>query len=118
MPLLFIALAIAEADDDAIIGPHAVRLVVEEIGWGRRRRRAGVLGAGVLAVGRRRLVADEWMQVIPLAAAGLSYGLAAPLGGSGFIAAFVAGSSSAACSAPATAPSPTSSTLSARARIC
>ena len=53
---------------------------------------AGVLGAGVLAIGRRRrLVADEWMQVIPLAAAGLSYGLAAPLGGSGFIAAFVAG---------------------------
>ncbi len=93
VPLLFIALAIAEADEDAITVHHAVRLVVEEIGWGVAGGvAAGVLGAGVLAVGkRRRLVADEWMQVIPLAAAGLSYGLAAPLGGSGFIAAFVAG---------------------------
>ena len=31
------------------------------------------------------------MQVVPLAAAGLAYGIAAPLGGSGFIAAFVGG---------------------------
>ena len=40
---------------------------------------------------RRRLVADDWVQVIPLAAAALSYGIAVALGGSGFIAAFVAG---------------------------
>ena len=36
-------------------------------------------------------MADDWLQVIPLAAAALAYGVAAPLGGSGFIAAFVGG---------------------------
>ena len=35
--------------------------------------------------------AEDWLQVIPLAAAALAYGMAAPLGGSGFIAAFVGG---------------------------
>jgi NhaP-type Na+/H+ or K+/H+ antiporter len=53
---------------------------------------AGVIGA--LALGyaeRRKLGAGEWLQVIPPATAALSYGIAAPLGGSGFIAAFVAG---------------------------
>ena len=33
----------------------------------------------------------SWMQVVPVGTAALAYGLAAPLGGSGFIAAFVAG---------------------------
>ncbi len=32
-----------------------------------------------------------WRQILPVATAGLAYGLATPLGGSGFIAAFVAG---------------------------
>jgi NhaP-type Na+/H+ or K+/H+ antiporter len=51
-----------------------------------------LLGALVLGfVERRRLVAEDWLPVIPLSAAALSYGIAAPLGGSGFIAAFVAG---------------------------
>ena len=93
VPLLFIALAIAEADEDAISAGHAVRLVVEEIGWGLVGGIiAGVVGAKVLRYAKRRqLVADDWLQVIPLTAAALSYGIAAPLGGSGFIAAFVAG---------------------------
>jgi sodium/hydrogen antiporter len=93
VPLLFIALAVAEADNQAITVQHAVRLVFEEIGWGLvGGLAAGALGAIVLGfVERRRLVADDWLQVIPLAAAALSYGIAAPLGGSGFIAAFVAG---------------------------
>src|SRR5207248_8460016 len=34
VPLLFIALAAAEADEDALTVHHAVRLVVDEIGWG------------------------------------------------------------------------------------
>ena len=42
-------------------------------------------------VERRRLVAHDWLLVIPLCASALSYGIAAPLGGSGFIAAFAAG---------------------------
>ena len=93
VPLLFIALAAAEADENAITLHHAVNLVLEEIGWGLVGGvAAGALGAIVLGfVERRRLVADEWLQVIPLSAAALSYGIAAPLGGSGFIAAFVAG---------------------------
>ena len=93
VPLLFIALAIGEADEDAITVHHAVSLVLEEIGYGLVGGvAAGLLGAYVLRLARRHeLVAEEWVQVIPLAAAGLSYGIAAPLGGSGFIAAFVAG---------------------------
>jgi sodium/hydrogen antiporter len=93
VPLLFIALAAAEADENAITVHHAVHLVLEEIGWGLVGGvAAGALGAIVLGfVERRRLVAEDWLQVIPLSAAALSYGIAAPLGGSGFIAAFVAG---------------------------
>jgi sodium/hydrogen antiporter len=93
VPLLFIALALAEAQDDAITVHSAFHLVVDEIGWGLVGGAvAGVAAAVVLRVARKRhLVADEWVQVIPLAAAGLSYGIAFALGGSGFIAAFVAG---------------------------
>lgn len=40
---------------------------------------------------RRDLVSDSWLQVIPVAGAGLAYGIAVALGGSGFIAAFSAG---------------------------
>lgn len=93
VPLLFIALASAEADENATTVSHAVRLVVEEIGWGVVAGVvAGAVGALVLGfVVRRELVASDWLQVIPLSAAALSYGIAVPLGGSGFIAAFVAG---------------------------
>ena len=93
VPLLLIALAIADVDQKAFGGGHAVRIVTEEIGYGM----VGGIAAGGLAavllnvVEPRRLVADDWLQIIPLAAAALSYGIAAPLGGSGFIAAFVGG---------------------------
>jgi sodium/hydrogen antiporter len=36
-------------------------------------------------------VSPEWLQVVPLAGAGLAYGVAEAIGGSGFIAAFVGG---------------------------
>jgi NhaP-type Na+/H+ or K+/H+ antiporter len=93
VPLLFIALAFAEAEENVIGGGAAVRIVAEEIGYGIvGGLAAGVVGALVLRfVEPRRLVADDWLQVIPLAAAALAYGIAAPLGGSGFIAAFVGG---------------------------
>jgi NhaP-type Na+/H+ or K+/H+ antiporter len=93
VPLLFIALAAAEADENALTIHHAVHLILEEIGWGVAGGiAAGVVGAVVLRfVERRQLVAHDWLQVIPLSAAALAYGIAAPLGGSGFIAAFVAG---------------------------
>jgi sodium/hydrogen antiporter len=93
VPLLFIALAVAEADAGSIGDAHAVRLVVEQIGWGIC---GGVIGGAVTAaavvVGTRRgLIEPAWLQVVPAAGAVLAYGFAAPLGGSGFIAAFVAG---------------------------
>ena len=93
VPLLLIALAIAEAEENAFGGGHAVRIVLEEIGYGVLGGvTAGFVAAALLRyVEPRRLVAEDWLQVIPLAAAALAYGIAAPLGGSGFIAAFVGG---------------------------
>jgi NhaP-type Na+/H+ or K+/H+ antiporter len=93
VPLLFIVLASAEVESNVASGHHAITIVAEEIGYGI----VGGLAAGVLvsAVGvaarRRRLIAEPWLQVIPVAGATLAYGVAAALGGSGFIAAFLAG---------------------------
>jgi NhaP-type Na+/H+ or K+/H+ antiporter len=93
VPLLVIALAMAEADVGAVSAHDAVRLVLEEVGWGLAGGVvAGVAGAVALRLARRHgLVADEWAQVVPIASAALAYGLAAPMGGSGFIAAFAGG---------------------------
>jgi NhaP-type Na+/H+ or K+/H+ antiporter len=93
VPLLLIALAVAEAEQGAMSARHAAEIVLEEIGYGVLGGvGAGVLGAAVLVVAvRRGLVATHWLQVVPLASAGLAYGIATPLGGSGFIAAFVGG---------------------------
>jgi NhaP-type Na+/H+ or K+/H+ antiporter len=41
--------------------------------------------------GRRQLITESWLQIVPVAGAAFAYGLAAALGGSGFIAAFLAG---------------------------
>jgi NhaP-type Na+/H+ or K+/H+ antiporter len=93
VPLLFIALAVAEADAHAVSGSHAVHLVVEEIGY-------GILGGAIAGAAtalvvrfcdRRELIEPTWLQILPVGGAALAYGLAAPLGGSGFIAAFVGG---------------------------
>ena len=93
VPLLFIALAVAEADAGSIGDAHAARIVVEQIGYGLC---GGVIGglvtAAAVVVGtRRRLIEPAWLQVVPAAGAVLSYGFATALGGSGFIAAFTAG---------------------------
>ena len=53
---------------------------------------AGIAGALVLRSASKHGLGDEIRaKVIPVTAAGLAYGIAAPLGGSGFIAAFVGG---------------------------
>jgi sodium/hydrogen antiporter len=93
VPLLFIALAVAEADEGAITGGHAVHLVVEEIGYGVLGGViAGAVGALLIrGATKRGWIESGWLQILTVAAAALSYGLAAPLGGSGFIAAFVGG---------------------------
>ena len=93
VPLLLIALAVAEVEDNASGGHHAIRIVAEQIGYGALGGvAAGLVAAGIVAIGYGRgLISDSWLQVIPVAGAGLAYGIAAALGGSGFIAAFVAG---------------------------
>ena len=90
VPLLLIVLATASGAGGA---SHPAKVIGEEIGYGL----IGGLASGVLAAaivilaGRRGLIEDAWRQIIPVAAAALAYGIAIGLGGSGFIAAFVAG---------------------------
>jgi NhaP-type Na+/H+ or K+/H+ antiporter len=93
VPLLLIAIAIAEATEGAIGNGAALRLVLEEIGYGCVGGVVGGLAAvAVVRVGvSRRLVDPLWVQVIPVAGAALAYGVAAWMHGSGFIAAFVGG---------------------------
>jgi sodium/hydrogen antiporter len=93
VPLFVVALAVAQAEEGAIGDGRAVEIVLEKIGYGVL---AGVVaGAGAAAIvvyaGGGRLIAESWTQVVPLAGAGLAFGLAEAIGGSGFIAAFVGG---------------------------
>jgi NhaP-type Na+/H+ or K+/H+ antiporter len=93
VPLFWIVLAIAQAEAGAIGDRTAVRLVLEQIGYGIFAGvAAGIAAAAVVVVaGGHRQVTGPWLQVVPLAAAGLAFGIADPIGGSGFIAAFVGG---------------------------
>jgi sodium/hydrogen antiporter len=92
VPLFFIALAVAQAEEGAIGDGAAARLVAEQIGYGVLAGAiAGVVAAAAVLVGERQGAARTWLQIGPLAGAGLAYGIAQPLGGSGFIAAFVGG---------------------------
>ncbi len=94
VPLLLIALAAADVSDHVSTSTHAVSVIAEEIGYGLIGGvAAGLVTAGIVKVagGRRQLITGLWLQVIPLAGAGLAYGIAVALGGSGFIAAFLAG---------------------------
>jgi sodium/hydrogen antiporter len=93
VPLLLIALAVADVEDKVTSGHHALAVVAEEIGYGIVGGAvAGLLAATVVKVAYRRdLITGAWLQVIPIAGAGLAYGIAVALGGSGFIASFLAG---------------------------
>ena len=93
VPLLFAAVALADAESGISGGRRPATLLLEEIGYGVL---GGVVAGLLLAVivtqaGRRDLIAASWRQVIPAAGAALAYGIASALDGSGFIAAFVAG---------------------------
>jgi sodium/hydrogen antiporter len=93
VPLLFIFLAAAGAEDGRLSGIEALHVVLEEIGFGVV---GGVIAAliGVAAIHwgiTRAAMSPEWVTRAGLATAALAYGIAAPLGGSGFIAAFVGG---------------------------
>jgi sodium/hydrogen antiporter len=93
VPFFLIALAVAQAEEGAIGHGEAVELVAEKIGYGIL---AGVLAGAVAAAvvvyaAGRGLVMGSWLQIVPLAGAGLAFGFAEAIGGSGFIAAFVGG---------------------------
>src|SRR5215207_1607084 len=93
VPLFWIVLAIAQAESGAFGDGAPVRLVLVQIGYGILAGvLAGIASAFVVVVaGRRGNVGGSWLQVVPLAGAGLAFGIADPIGGSGFIAAFVGG---------------------------
>jgi len=93
VPLFLIAVAVAEGQEGAWTGAGAMHLVLEEIGYGMLAGiAAGVLGGlALLWATRRRTIETEWKQLLAAATALLSAGAALPLGGSIFIAAFVAG---------------------------
>ena len=92
VPLFFIALALAEWDEEALTAHAAVHLVLEEIGYGLVAGvAAGVLGALALRVARRLPVEAHWLQILTVATALLAAGIATGLGGSIFIAAFTGG---------------------------
>ncbi len=93
VPLLLIALAVADVEDKTTSGHHALTVVAEEIGYGIVGGAvAGLAAAALVAVAyRRQLITGAWLQVVPIAGAGLAYGVAVALGGSGFIASFLAG---------------------------
>ena len=91
VPLLLIVLATASGTGGAA---HPLHVVGEEIGYGLlggvAGRDAGRIDRGTSPDGEG-LIDDAWRQIIPVAAAAFAYGVAVGLGGSGFIAAFVAG---------------------------
>ena len=93
VPLFFIAIALVEADTGAHSAQAAVRLVVEEIGYGA----VGGIVAGVVGgLALRAAVANDaaarhWVQILAAGTALLAAGVAEALGGSIFIAAFTGG---------------------------
>jgi NhaP-type Na+/H+ or K+/H+ antiporter len=93
VPLLAIALAIAQADSGQFSDAHAATVVAKAIGWGLTGGVvAGLVAAQAVKLSRGRGWIDErWLEVIPVVAAAGAYGIADSLGGSGFIAAFVGG---------------------------
>ena len=93
VPLLFAAVAVADVSSEISEGRGAGTLLLEEIGYGVVGGVVGGLAVAAIIIyaGRRKLIADPWLQVIPAAGALLAYGTAIGLDGSGFIAAFVAG---------------------------
>lgn len=93
VPLLVIALAWADTESGTLSAAESLQVAAEEIGFGVA---SGVMVGSVVALLLRRAVragwsGGAWEQVVPFGAALASYGLADWWGGSGFIAAFVAG---------------------------
>jgi sodium/hydrogen antiporter len=92
VPLLIIFLTLAQAEE-GIGHIEPFRVVLEEIGFGTIGGiLAGALGAWILRTfAARGWMEGTWQQINAVATPLLAYTVAAGLGGSGFIAAFVAG---------------------------
>ena len=88
VPLLLILLASVSG-----AAVHPLRVVTEEIGYGVLCGAGAALLASGIAIfaGRRGSIDATWRKIIPLASTLAAYGAATACGGSGFIAAFVAG---------------------------
>jgi NhaP-type Na+/H+ or K+/H+ antiporter len=93
VPLFLVVVAVASVESDRHGTASALRVVAEQIGYGALAGTiAGAAGAAALLVAARAAHTDsDWLELVPLAAAGLAWGIAHPIGGSGFIAAFVGG---------------------------
>ena len=93
VPIFTVVLAVASTEAGLISEQHAATLLAEQIGYGvLMGAAAGCAGAAVIVLAQPRgLVADSWLQIVPVAAAILAYTAAAAVDGSGFIAAFVGG---------------------------
>jgi sodium/hydrogen antiporter len=91
VPLLIIFLTLAQAEEGGHVEP--LKVILEEIGFGIIGGiAAGVLGAWVLrSFAGKGWMEGTWQQINAVATPLLAYGVASALGGSGFIAAFVAG---------------------------
>jgi len=85
VPLLLIALALSDTEAHTKSTQGAVTLSAEAIGYGVLFGLVcGAVGAVLLQLARRHELAESsWLEVVPLGIAGLSYGLAAPLGEAG-----------------------------------
>lgn len=93
VPLLFAAVAFAELEEAPTFEGEIIVDLVKEVGIAIIVGLAVALAVGlVVSASKRRGWLDEaWSQVVPLAAAAVAYSATVELGGSGFIAAFVAG---------------------------
>jgi NhaP-type Na+/H+ or K+/H+ antiporter len=94
VPALVVALALADPTAGPLRGSATARIVGESIGYGLLM--GAVAGMAAVMVQRRAAPGEgeeraAWRWLLTPVAAAFAYGLATPLGGSGFIAAFVAG---------------------------
>ncbi len=93
VPLLFGAIAIASIDEALDSESSTLTDLVKELGIAAS---VGVAVAVIVVLGwraavKRQSISRQWAQVVPLAAAIIAYTVTDELGGSGFIACFVAG---------------------------
>jgi NhaP-type Na+/H+ or K+/H+ antiporter len=93
VPFFLVAVDVALAELSGDVGASVVSRAIEQIGWGVVAGvAAAVLGALLLRTADRRgWVGGRWRQILSLATAVLAYSAAVAAGGSGFVAAFVAG---------------------------